>query len=116
MAVYRIHYFLLFYVVPLMDSNYESGPLEHSGENCWNRCNTKQGKCRWCGTEGWCCNKGTIGNGCDGLFGGNNEFQCVLKPGTASDQTAYSSIKYTKIWRRSRSIFLPPFFEFSNCP
>ena len=24
MAVCRIHYFLLFYVVPLMDSNYES--------------------------------------------------------------------------------------------
>ena len=59
----------------------ELDPLEHAGENCWNRCNAKQGKCRWCGTEGWCCQKGSVGNGCDGTFGGENGHICTLKTG-----------------------------------
>ena len=71
------------YKIVTFSSTQSIAPLEHYGENCWNKCNTKQGKCRWCGTKGLCCNKGTIGNECDGSFGGNNEFKCVLKPGTA---------------------------------
>ena len=57
------------------------GPLEHAGENCWNPCNTRQGKCNWCGTDGWCCSLGSIGNGCDGSFGGDRGHVCVIKPG-----------------------------------
>ena len=57
--------------------------LAHSGEECSlskNKCNKQEGKCDWCGTEGWCCRKGFIGNGCDGSFGGESGHRCVLKP------------------------------------
>ena len=60
--------------------------MEHADENCWNICNLIEGKCPWCGTEGWCCRKGRIGNGCDGSIGGNNQHQCVLKPGTGFEK------------------------------
>ena len=57
--------------------------LENSGKNCLVGCNKKQGKCDWCGMDGWCCRKGTdwVGNGCDGTFGGPSSHRCVLKPG-----------------------------------
>ena len=68
-----------------MLTNYEiipgPGSLENAGEDCWNGCNHKEGKCGWCGTDGWCCRKDWIGNGCDGTFGGQSNHQCVLKPG-----------------------------------
>ena len=68
-----------------MLTNYEiipgPGSVEHAGEDCWTGCNYKQGKCGWCGTDGWCCRKDWIGNGCDGTFGGQSNHQCVLKPG-----------------------------------
>ena len=67
----------------------ELGPLEHAGENCWNRCNTRQGKCRWCGTDGWCCSMASVGNGCDGTFGGENGHICTLKPGKLSSFFLY---------------------------
>ena len=57
--------------------------LAHSGEECWlskYKCNKQEGKCDWCGTEGWCCRKDFIGNGCDGSFGGESGHRCVLKP------------------------------------
>ena len=53
--------------------------LAHSGEDCWIACNEQGGKCDWCGSEGWCCRKDWVGNGCDGLFGGSFHM-CVLKP------------------------------------
>jgi len=56
------------------------GTLEHAGEDCWNGCNSKEGKCDWCGADGWCCRQGSIGNGCDGTIGGQNNHMCVLKP------------------------------------
>ena len=56
--------------------------LENVGENCWSGCNKKQGKCRWCGTKGYCCRKDwQTGNGCDGTFGGVNHHECYPKPG-----------------------------------
>ena len=55
-------------------------PLEHSGENCWNKCNQQEGSCKWCVADGMCCRKGWIGNGCDGRIGGAGH-QCVLNPG-----------------------------------
>ena len=59
--------------------------LENGGKDCWNVCHTHYpwagGKCDWCGKDGWCCKKGTIGNGCDGTFGGPFNHQCALKPG-----------------------------------
>ena len=57
-----------------------SGSLEHEGEDCWFECD-KQGKCDWCGGNGYCCRMGWTGNGCDGTFGGQGGHQCVLKPG-----------------------------------
>merc|ERR1712129_632567 len=54
------------------------GSLEHGGKDCWNGCNKKQGKCNWCGADGFCCKMGWIGNECDGSFGGPYGHQCVL--------------------------------------
>ena len=56
--------------------------LQNPGEDCWSHCNGEQGPCHWCGADGWCCKQGwTVGNGCDGSFGGENMHECVLKPG-----------------------------------
>ena len=59
--------------------------LENGGTNCWNGCNKHQGKCTWCGADGWCCRQGwwDKGNGCDGTFGGSGHHHCVLKPSEA---------------------------------
>ena len=57
--------------------------LENAGLSCWKDCNKRQGKCDWCGTDGYCCRKyfwKNTKNGCDGSFGGNNKHTCVLKP------------------------------------
>jgi len=54
--------------------------LKHAGEQCWWGCNQKQGKCDYCGADGWCCRKNWIGNGCDGSFGGPWSHQCFLNP------------------------------------
>ena len=55
--------------------------LQNAGEDCWSHCNREQGLCDWCGADGWCCRQGwTVGNGCDGSFGGADRHECVLKP------------------------------------
>ena len=51
--------------------------LQNAGKDCWNGCKKEQGKCDWCGADGWCCRKGWVGNGCDGNIGGGGH-QCVL--------------------------------------
>ena len=56
--------------------------LEHAGEDCYAGCNQRDGKCNWCGADGWCCRKGWVGNGCDGELGGDNRHECTFKPGT----------------------------------
>ena len=59
--------------------------LENGGRDCWAGCNSQQGKCHWCGADGWCCRKNfsyDTRNGCDGTFGGLTNHQCVLKPST----------------------------------
>ena len=56
------------------------GELDNAGEECWWECNKQQGKCDWCGTEGWCCRMNWKGNGCDGSIGGANNHQCTLNP------------------------------------
>ena len=54
--------------------------MEHGGEDCYNECNGQEGKCDWCGPDGWCCRKNWAKNGCDGTIGGTTNHQCVLKP------------------------------------
>ena len=61
--------------------------LMNANTNCWYNCGGKQGKCSWCGSDGWCCRKnGNVwppnlqSNGCDGTFGGLYQHSCVLKP------------------------------------
>ena len=61
--------------------------LQNAGEDCWHHCNGEQGLCDWCGADGWCCRQGwTVGNGCDGSFGGENMHACVLKPAAKGPQ------------------------------
>ena len=51
------------------------------GIDCWESCGKKQGKCSFCGIDGYCCRKDfTPGNGCDGSSGGINRHVCVQKP------------------------------------
>ena len=56
--------------------------IVNPGENCWVHCNFTQGKCSWCGSDGYCCRKDyyPCGNGCDGSFGGDGIHACVPKP------------------------------------
>ena len=58
--------------------------LKNSGEDCWYKCNNKQGSCLWCGTGGMCCtqkaNWNDTSNGCDGTLGGQEKHECILKP------------------------------------
>ena len=56
--------------------------LENAGQNCWYRCHFKEGKCDWCGPEGYCCRQNWIGRECDGISGGKNSHQCVFLAGT----------------------------------
>ena len=62
------------------DENLAIG-LENGGKSCLKNC-SKEGKCDWCGSDGWCCQKGLTGNGCDGSIGGSNRLECVLKGNT----------------------------------
>ena len=43
--------------------------IANKGKDCWKGCEKTQGRCEWCGTEGWCCRLGWEGNGCDGSMG-----------------------------------------------
>ena len=53
--------------------------LKNIGESCLAKC-SQSGPCVWCGTEGLCCKKdGEESNGCDGLTGGINEYECAEK-------------------------------------
>ena len=63
--------------------------LMNAGKECWYHCWQMQGKCAWCGSDGWCCRKNgnnpywlptAQSNGCDGTFGGEDKHRCVLKP------------------------------------
>ena len=55
--------------------------LVNAGQDCLTSCNGTQGKCSWCGSDGYCCRKAwPCGNGCDGSFGGDDFHACVLKP------------------------------------
>ena len=61
-------------------SQFSAIVLENAGQDCWNGCNQQQGKCSWCGAEGFFCQKGWQGNECDGSFGGESMHACELKP------------------------------------
>ena len=54
--------------------------LDNPGQDCFEGCNGIQGKCSWCGSDGYCCRKGWTGNGCDGSFGGHDFHGCFLNP------------------------------------
>ena len=54
--------------------------LQNAGKYCIFDCDFQAGQCQWCGSNGWCCMKDWIENGCDGSFGGENFPACVLKP------------------------------------
>ena len=89
---------LIFICIIQNIANVKGSPLENGGEKCWGRCNKQEGKCDWCGTEGWCCRKDRIGNGCDGTFGGSGVFntgvhhECHLHPGMYIVQSGPSSV------------------------
>ena len=62
--------------------------LLNAGMDCWDRCQSKQGPCSFCGT-GMCCRKGwkDTSNGCDGTLGGEGKHVCVSKQVTSKKVT-----------------------------
>ena len=79
----------------------------NAGKDCWYNCGGIQGKCSWCGSDGWCCRKNgqdwlpTLqSNGCDGTFGGLNYHSCNLKPcpglGLAAGKYCYRNCCYNQ--------------------
>ena len=69
-----------FYEVKLVA---ELTDLKNTGNDCWNKCNDKQGPCSWCGSDGMCCTRKLSwtdkSNGCDGTIGGVTKHECVLR-------------------------------------
>ena len=55
--------------------------LINGRDQCWSECNKRDGKCDFCGSNGYCCRKGYNNNGCDGKIGGNDHHICVTYPG-----------------------------------
>ena len=59
--------------------------VKNLGESCWNECHKKEGKCEWCGPEGYCCQKNYKSTNkhdvdCNGgAFGGKKQHECVPK-------------------------------------
>ena len=52
--------------------------LANVGKECYGECNG-QGKCPFCGTKGYCCRLGWLGNGCNGIMGISYDYhRCVL--------------------------------------
>jgi len=49
-------------------------------EDCWTKCDEKNGKCDWCGPSGKCCRKGHAGGGCNGQEGPEDRHICVYAP------------------------------------
>merc|ERR1712038_209653 len=61
-------------------SPYKIQNVKNLGEgDCWYKCGGKQGKCDWCGPDGYCCRQGSEWNkdGCDGKVGGKNRHECT---------------------------------------
>ena len=75
--------------------------LQNAGEDCYPHCNREQGLCDWCGADGWCCRQGwTVGNGCDGSFGGENMHECVLKPAAKPQAPKIATKKCKNVKRK----------------
>lgn len=55
--------------------------LINGRDQCWSECNKRDGKCDFCGSNGFCCRKGYNKYGCDGKIGGNDHHICVTYPG-----------------------------------
>ena len=55
--------------------------VKHEGDICWDECEQKEGKCKFCGT-GLCCRKSDdvrhwATGGCDGTHGGEGKHICI---------------------------------------
>ena len=71
--------------------------LENGGKECYHECNLQQGKCNWCGPEGWCCRLNWVGNGCDGNIGELSNHQCVLKPTVTCDASEHCCLNRDQV-------------------
>ena len=52
-------------------------PLMNIGEECKIQFGCENGPCPSCGMKGGCCKKGLKGCGCNGIYGGENRFECT---------------------------------------
>ena len=46
-------------------------------KDCFAKCGQKSGPCKDCGTNGLCCKRGLVENGCDGNMGKRSHHTCV---------------------------------------
>ena len=47
----------------------ETAGVRNEGEDCWGHCGKWEGRCGYCGNNGYCCRKDQLGCGCDGEMG-----------------------------------------------
>ena len=66
--------YIYFDIGPDLQHNYN---LTNGGKDCYDECDEKHGPCDFCG-GGLCCQKGLVGNGCDGFIGEHFYHTCVL--------------------------------------
>ena len=74
--------------------------LLNEGVDCYPNCGGQQGKCSWCGSEGFCCREGwhDTSNGCDGTFGGQRQHECVLKSGMMFTSVSIQRVNSIKLF------------------
>jgi len=77
------------------------------GSDCWSNCNRKQGKCSWCGRQGYCCRVdwSDKSNGCDGSVGGYGNHACVPPPeGSKGSKCDYDLINGINDYRAQKGL------------
>ena len=67
---------------------FETAGIRHEGESCYASCGRWDGRCGYCGNNGYCCKKDQKGCGCDGEMGvAGKGYVCTEKLATGKDIT-----------------------------
>ena len=77
---------------------FETAGVRNEGEGCWGNCGKWEGRCGYCGNNGYCCRKDWLGCGCDGEMGVEGKGHvCAEKLTTGNISHTYIDIYYTYI-------------------
>ena len=82
----NLTYCTIFYLT--FEQNVIDG-VQNENQRCLDSCDGKEGRCGWCGPDGWCCMLGVIGNGCTGNMGLGSQDHVCTREGT---------LKFKVVW------------------